>query len=238
VGLINPSLPIVGQPNSSEEPKIVTFESQLLALVNGNLDDANIAPAGLSAASLALTEQQKLGLNDGAQVGRGKSIIATTESRSNVAYGTLTTPDQVSGLVLPTDGLIVVTYQATWQESVNGAARAAIFVGATQLKLADSTAAAPVVQEASLACGTANIDKPLSSHTAGLSGPIGAPNATVYSGDVTTGQLVGLTGAGGASGAVSVFAAAGTYTVSVQFKSTSGSVTAKNRKLWVWTIGF
>ena len=34
------------------------------------------------------------------------------------------------------------------------------------------------------------------------------------------------------------FAAAGTYTVSVQFKASSGSVTASNRKLWVWTIGF
>lgn len=45
MGLIAPSLPIVNQPNSTEEPKIVTFESQVLALVNGNLDTANINPA-------------------------------------------------------------------------------------------------------------------------------------------------------------------------------------------------
>ena len=35
-----------------------------------------------------------------------------------------------------------------------------------------------------------------------------------------------------------VFAAAGTYDISVQFKASSGSVTVKNRKLWVWTMGF
>lgn len=43
MGLIAPSLPVVGQPNSSEEPKIVTFESQVLALVNGQLDALNLA---------------------------------------------------------------------------------------------------------------------------------------------------------------------------------------------------
>jgi hypothetical protein len=195
------------------------------------------ASAGLDEANVNASLLKKLGLNDAAQsqVGRGKSIIAATESRSNVAYGTLTTPDQVSGIVLPTDGLIVMAYQATWQESVNGAARAAIFVGATQLKVADSTAAAPVVQEALVACGTANIDKPLSSSALGLAGPVGV-NATVHSGDVTTGQLVG--GAGTGAGICAIFAAAGTYGVSVQFKSSSGSVTAKNRKLWVWSIGF
>jgi hypothetical protein len=31
---------------------------------------------------------------------------------------------------------------------------------------------------------------------------------------------------------------AGTYDFSVRFKSSSGSVTAKNRKLWVASIGF
>jgi hypothetical protein len=34
---INPSIPIAGQPNSSEEPKIVTALTQLVAAVN-NVD--------------------------------------------------------------------------------------------------------------------------------------------------------------------------------------------------------
>jgi hypothetical protein len=81
-----------------------------------------------------------------------------------------------------------------------------------------------------------------------------------YSADVTTGQIAGFstnagtgvdnmaqelgggsvtyTGGRVGAGPLYVFAAAGTYTVSVQFKSSSGSVTAKVRKLWVSTIGY
>lgn len=33
------------------------------------------------------------------------------------------------------------------------------------------------------------------------------------------------------------FAAAGTYNISVQYKATSGSITAKERKLWVAVLG-
>ena len=40
-----------------------------------------------------------------------QGIIATEESRTNTAYGPLATPDVVKGIVLPTDGLIVVGYR-------------------------------------------------------------------------------------------------------------------------------
>jgi hypothetical protein len=98
------------------------------------------------------------------------------------------------------------------------------------------SAAVPSVQEAANGAGV-NIFKPLSSTAIGLKGD--ADNATVYAGDVTTGQLVGRVGAsfpGG--GQIVVFAAAGTYVVSVQFNSSSGSVTVAGRKLWVWTEAF
>jgi hypothetical protein len=159
---------------------------------------------------------------------RGVTPISATESRTNVAYGLLGTPDQIAGIVVPVTAKLRVSYQATWQEAVNGAARAAIFIGATQLKVSDSTAAAPVVQETSLACGTANIDKPLSTSVVGLASSVGV-NPTVYGGDVTTGQVLTP---------VEITVAAGTYTISVQFKSTSGAVTVKNRLLLVETIPF
>lgn len=181
------------------------------------------------------------GHNADGVVRRGKSIIAATESRTNTAYGLLTTPDRVQ-VVLPADGLICVAYQATWQESVNAAARAAIFVGANQLKRAPSAAGGgPVVQETAIALsgsGTAGIDWPLWTQTPGLaslsSGTV-VGGASSYTGDVTTGQIVGTDAS---AGQALIFAAAGTYDVSVQFKASSGSVTAKNRKLWVWTMGF
>lgn len=197
----------------------------------------------LTGALEALLETQAvlLGLTSNSVKRRGKSIIATTESRTNTAYGKLTTPDQVTGVVLPTDALIAVGFQATWQESVNDAARAAIFVGATQLKIAaENVSAAPAVQEA--ACGqAAATDGVVASGPGGLAGAATGSGGLAYTGDVTTGQVLGVIPAAGTTaggGPCYIFAAAGTYDISVQFKASSGSVTAKNRKLWVWTVGF
>lgn len=235
---IGPSLPTLGNVNATEDPIIRTFLSTLLTEFNGNIDSANMKAAGISnlADKLATAEGERLGISSSGTVRRGKTNIATSESRTNVAYGTLTTPDQVTGLVLPTDGLIAVWYQATWQESVASAAKAAVFIGANQLTFANTTSASPTGQECAHTQGA--FDKPLYSYPLGLRGE--APNTTVYTGPTTTGQIVGGFNPGvlEAGGPAWVFAAAGTYTVSVQFKASSGSVTAKNRKLWVWTLGF
>jgi hypothetical protein len=229
---VNPSLPVVGQPDATEEPKIVTALSQIVGAVN-NVDSSQITDGVVQPEDLQSVLNDKLGISAGATVRRGKSIIATTESRSNTAYGTLTTPDRVTGIVLPTDGLIAVAYQATWSDSVGGAGRAAIFIGANQLKIAQfGGAAAPIVQEAAFNNGTN--DSNLVTAMDGLRDQGGM--SVAYGGDVTTGQIIGLSG--GYAGPCLIFAAAGTYDVSVQFKATSGSVTAKNRKLWVWSIGF
>src|SRR4051812_48257416 len=82
----------------------------------------------------ATTVGAKLGLDGTGVVRRGKSIIATEESRSNTSYGTLTTPDQVSNVVVPVNGLLFVAFTALWKESVLKAGRAAIFIGANQLQ--------------------------------------------------------------------------------------------------------
>jgi hypothetical protein len=36
---------------------------------------------------------------------------------------------------------------------------------------------------------------------------------------------------------VTLYATAGTYNTTVQFKATSGSITAKERKLWCYVLG-
>jgi hypothetical protein len=168
---------------------------------------------------------------------RGVTPITATESRANVAYGLLGTPDQVTGIVLPTDGLIAVAYQATWQSSVGAAGKAAIFIGANQVKLAQTNVAAPATSLSEATSNNSiNTDIPLSTAWWGLSGG-GGVYSTAYTGDVTTGQVQGDWGANG-GGICYIFAAAGTYTISVQFKASSGSVTVKNRRLWVWTNGF
>jgi hypothetical protein len=141
-------------------------------------------------------------------------------------------PDQVAGIVLPTNGLIRVAYQATWQESVTGAAKAAIFIGANQLKINASGGAAPVVQEVGI--GTPSpTDNPLSTYRVGL---VSGGSAVASGANVTTGQVVG--GPGLEGGECLIFAAAGTYTISVQFKAAAGTVTVKDRRLWVEAKGY
>lgn len=204
---------------------------------------ASDAPAGH-------TQMQSLATQVATRLGFvGKTAISATESRTNTAYGLLTTNDRVQNVVVPTDGLLEVTYWATWQESVAGAARAAIFIGANQLKTIDaSSPASPGVNEALVGAGASTaIDKPLMTSSIGLVGSGIGTNTTAYTGDVTTGQAIGqITNTGSGSpftiaalgGACRIFAAAGTYDVSVQFKSSSGSVTVKNRKLWVRVLPF
>lgn len=194
----------------------------LYAALNGALDVDNVLDAVL----------EKMSLNDGATIRRGKSIIVTSESRTNTAYGTLTTPDQVANVVVPANALLAVYYHATWEQSASTAARAAIFLGSNQVKLATAAGSA-AVQEASIG-GTTSPDVLMGTYGGGLI----SMTAGFYTGDVTTGQIVGGAWATQSPGFAMIFVAAGTYTVSVQFKASAGSVTVKNRKLFVSTVAF
>lgn len=219
MGTITYTIPTAGATSFSvAAAEVDTGLQTILTWANGNIDAVNLS------ALLA----QAAGINQSGQTVKGTNVVTGSESRTNVAFGTMPTPDQVTGIVLPTSGLIRVWYQAAWQESVASAASAAIFVGASQLQLAG--AGAPAAQSASVAdSGTPAVNRPLFTTPSGLSS--GSPSSTNYTGDVTTGQVLG-------GGPVDIFAAAGTYTVSVQFKASSGSVTALNRKLWVQALSF
>jgi hypothetical protein len=173
--------------------------------------------------------QQLLGL--GGFGSRGTSNIATTQSTSSASFTTLATPDQVTNIVMPTNGLILVGFQGTWQESVSAAASACIALNGTPAKIA--TAGNANVPSVGIGGASTGRDVPLSTSPAGLVSVAASAGST---GDVTTGQIVGVSGSGG--GVTYLFAAAGTYTVSIMFAASSGTVTVKNRKLWVLTQPF
>jgi hypothetical protein len=184
------------------------------------------------------------------------SIIKEKQTRESTSYGTLSTPDEVE-VEIPTNGLIAVAYQATWQESVAGAARAAIFVGANQLKIATvkplAGEALPVTQAAATGASGAAKNVSLFSSAGGL---LSTQPSGGYSGDVTTGQIVGawnpsvselisgeyegsvdgLAGKVPYGGPCYIFAASGPTKISVQYKATSGKVSAEKRNLWLWVI--
>lgn len=228
-------------------------------VTSSHIADGTIAAGDLSAALAA-----QLGVSAGGVVSRGQTTIATEESRTNTAYGTLTTPDQVASVGMPANGLMFITYNALWKASVGGfAAKAAVFIGANQLKVRSTQDNAAVTQ-AAVQESTLNEYSPLISTGFGLVGSTETVSGE-HAASPTTGVALGLTGFDNSApalyhelnGIVSGVSAghdlrdagvggllvvdnlaAGTYNVSVQFKSSSGSVTAKERRLKVWTVAF
>ena len=245
----DPTLPHTIAPPAVSTSEVQGNDEALRDFLSGDgwIDTSKYADDSVTAAKVEGTLYEEAGANSSGAVRRGKSIIATEESRTNTAYGTLTTPDRVQNIVLPTDGLICVAYQAMWKESVNAAASADIFLGSNQLAHAVANNPAGAQVSPAVSPGGAGAYQPISTFANGLLGGVSS-DASVYGGDATTGQSVGVNFLGtnqavpsaslSAGGPCYIFAAAGTYTVSVQFKASSGSVTAKERKLWVWTMGF
>ena len=239
------TLPVAGTTlNSIADPEIASALQTLLTWGNGNIDGVNVTAAFAQSASV----------NQGAQTVKGASIIATSQSVTSTTYTTLATPDQITGLAVPANGLLRVWYNATWQESVASAARAAIFIGSNQLKVPYSQFAGGPVTEAAYT-GSAS---PVNTNYALASCPIGliGSSQSAYSGDVTTDKQGIATAASGIElgGVVELEVLstpigfggpcdvdnlpAATYTISVQFKSSSGSVTVSNRRLRAQVISF
>lgn len=184
-----------------------------------------------------------LGLSMGGTVRSGKSIIATPEMRSSAAYGLLGTPDQVSDIVMPTDGLLLVGFRARWFPPTSPSpqnASAAIFLNDVQVRVSSFNGGAAVAQQATSPAVSDSLSQVVSSGPLGLVAQEGAStNAT----DVATGQILGVRADSDndrdAGGFTVIFAAAGTYAVSVRFKTSSGgTLTVQDRKLWVRALAF
>lgn len=201
------SLPVIGSENVVADPKILTALEKL----NGVLDSTNEKVSG---SAINLTGAGVIGWST-------PKVIATEQTRESASFGTLTTADEVTGVVVPENGLLVVAYSALVKSSVSAAGRAAIFIGANQLKGAGVTI--PEVQETGL---TGTAFNTVISHAPGLV----AVGGTSF---VTTGQSLGNINQTYGGPCFIHRLAAGTYNVSVQFKATSGSVTAKERALYV-----
>ncbi len=146
------------------------------------------------------------------------------------------TADEVAGVVLPTNGLILVGFTGALKSSVTSAGHAAIFLGSVQVK-SDQGGSSSRPQEASTAL---TVFRHLSIYGGGLL----CSEVETWGGDVTTGQIVGGAQKVGTEtfintgGLCPIFVGAGTYAVNIQYKSSSGTVTAKERKLWVATLGY
>lgn len=192
--------------------------NKLRTAVN-DIDEANLS------AALAL----RLDINSAATK-RGKSVIPTEESTASGAPTTLTTPDRVSNITVPADGIVEVSFQAEWRSTVTGAGRAALFIGGNQLSTSGN-ATVPPAQQAVAPAGAGTTYVRLFSYIGGISSDSHTGGVT----DTTTGMVLG--GAFGGFGPIRVERlAAGTYNFEIRYSVTSGSVFAKNRTLKVKTF--
>lgn len=150
--------------------------------------------------------------------------IATEESRSSTSFGTMATADEIKDIVLPENGLILVAYSAMAKSSVAEAGRAALYLGSNAVSNYGQITESVVTSGSSarlVTCGQPGV---------GSTPPV--PGNFDTSGGTSTFGTSGV-----ALPPLMLFAAAGTYNLSVQFRATSGSVTAKERKLWAAVLG-
>jgi hypothetical protein len=241
-----PTSPRFGAPRYSDTVDTASFGSQ----VNGVTDAFDAGVAGWSSGTYAslpaagssnvgkfyyATDINALFHSDGTKWrtvygSRGSAIISAAQSTGSGPYTLLGTPDEVQNILLPSDGLIKVLYMATWQESVQGSGLAGLYIDATPV--ARTELPSPVYDATNLFSGAnppANTNALLFSNFNGTNTEAGG---TGYAGSVTTGQAM-------PGGPLHVFAAAGTYTVSVKFAVQSGgTVTASNRRLYVEAVPF
>lgn len=207
----------------------VTLPKTLTANTPENVNDLNSNLTRLTDA-INTVDPDVVGFNTDGVKREGYVSVSATETTVSAAYTLLATPDRVSGVVLPSNGWLIVRYQATWKESDISTAKAAIFLNGNQLQAV--ALPSPVVAETNTSpIVTADKFAVLMTSINSSKGLISTSPSVDYTGNVTTGQILAL-------GAAEIAAAAGTYDVSIRFKTSAGTVTVKNRQLWVSTIGF
>lgn len=230
-------LPRLNQAGSNEWGDVEANDVAIREVVNGELDNNNLSgSAGITLANLA-AEAKPVAQYE-------PKAIAAEQSRENTAYGFLSTEDKIEGVAVAENAIVRVWYSALWKESKTGVARAALFIGANQLSVPVASAA-PQVQAARTGGGEPERLLPL------ITAPIGLvstpPTVAANSSFVTTGMSLALANeayfdpenkVSFPGGPVDIIRlAAGTYTIGVKFKASSGSVAAKERILQVATFG-
>jgi hypothetical protein len=98
MGIINPQVPVVGQPNATEEPKIPGAINTIASEINGNLDNANI----------------KTGANI-----NGSKLLNASVVTAKIGPGAIT-PAQLAALAVLSDKIKFIFRHATGGASSSG----------------------------------------------------------------------------------------------------------------------
>lgn len=206
-GTFAPELPEAGEGKGLSDSRIRGSLITLRDGLNGLLNSSN------------KVTKESLETGVGAIKWYTPKIIATEESRTNTSYGTLTTADEITGLVVPEAALLLVYFRARVKSSITEEGHVGLFLG-SNLILQEGGSSASAVEEKT---GTGEAFGVIKTNGQTIDRIPGTAS------DATTGQVVGRP--------LAIFLAAGTYALSVRYKAGSGSVTAKDRKLWAAVLG-
>jgi hypothetical protein len=215
--------------NSITKDQLGTDAVTTLKIADNQVTKAKVADDAVGVQELDGTVNDLLGVSESSTVRRGNFVRAAQDNLASATYQKMGNADEVINIAVPATSLLHIMYRAEWSKSDSGAtATAAIFLDGDQLKYtpAPGPATAPAVQE--IANSENNIVwKPLYTDEGGITQSTASSN---YSGDASsTGQVVKFT---------TVEVDTGTYDVSVRFKVSAGTVSARYRSLYVWTAQY
>lgn len=106
------TIPTVGAPHSTEDPKVRTALSDLKTLLNGNLDSENLADGAITADKIADALAEQLGILTSTTNGRGYDAVATEESTTSTSYTDLSTAGPSVSIDVPANGFVYVYAEA------------------------------------------------------------------------------------------------------------------------------
>lgn len=166
--------------------------------------------------------------------------LDTAQSFANSAYTFMGTPDRIDDVVFPVDNcLALIGYRALVKATgADFAGKAALFFDSTQVKIAQSGAADTAGVQSNDFGATNMKYAPLTtkSDMAITSGAWGMETSIPSGADSTLSSSPRMLSPGTATGGGFVIVEvplAGTYDIGVKFKASTGSVFAKERRLWV-----
>lgn len=169
-----------------------------------------------------------------------KSIIAAEQTRGT-GLDYLGTPDKVTGIVVPPNGLIVVLFMALVKNTSGFEGKAAIVIDDDPVTRWQGGGGGPGENERYFP-NDAGEYKALVTTGAGLAtvSDSGTPEQTAPSGPHIVGLDDSVSGDQRQLGGPCyiVHPAGGEVDVGIQFGGDSGTTSAKNRCLWVWSMAF
>lgn len=202
------------------------------AVTDGNraVTTDHIRDGAVTANKLSSAVASYVGITTSGAARRGATTIATNQTTTSTSYVALTTADEVANIIVPTGGVLVVSYKALWKlVGATNDANATIFIGGNQLKRY-ATNGVPTEAEAALPA-TGNNYGHLMTFPINPGFAVGA-SATSDSSSVTTGMILNP---------LKIDVDPGTYTVQVRYKvnaTAGGTLNVKERTLRAYAEGY